>query len=186
MSRESDHYEAVTRQILHNLREHLGLDSIRGKAKYAGHRSGTKWEIDGTCYRAATGTFVLIECRKYTEDRVKQGEVGDLAYRIADVGADEGLIVTPIGFQEGARLVARAERIGLVRLNAEATESDYVLEIAGQLFSGFSLYENVAGKDSVLVSVFIPVADTGRGHELISVEKYDSDPSRTRQTCLRP
>ena len=172
---QSDHYEAVTRKILHDLREHLGLDRVEGEAKYIGHRSGTEWKIEATGYRVATGALVLVECRRYSERRVEQEEVAAFAYRIGDIGADGGLIVTPIGLQRGAQLVAGAERIGVAMLNAEATETNYALEIAGQLFRGLGVFDNASLKDSVQVCVIVPITDSGNGQDSVSVEKRDAD-----------
>ena len=66
--------------------------------------------------------------------RIEQEEAGGLAFRIMDTGAVGGLFVTPIGLQEGARKVAAATNIRLVRLNADATPQQFVLEFLGNLF----------------------------------------------------
>lgn len=57
-----------------------------------------------------------------------------MAYRIHDTGAKGGVVVTPIGFQEGAQKVAAATNILSVRLDADATPQQYVLEFLGNLF----------------------------------------------------
>jgi hypothetical protein len=53
-----------------------------------------------------------------------------------DQGAAGGLMVTPVGYQEGAAKVANARKIGMATLNANATDREYVLRIANQLFVG--------------------------------------------------
>lgn len=129
-------YEAVVRQILGNLRERLGVCEVRGPARYRGRRSGARWSIEASCHRVRNGALVLVECRRKTTSRVKQEEVAGFAYRVRDIGAAEGLMVTPVGYQRGARIVAGAERIGMAILNADATESEYFLRIADRLFRG--------------------------------------------------
>ncbi len=45
-------------------------------------------------------------------------------------------MVTPLGFQAGAELVAKARQVSLATPNPDATEREYVLKIAGRLFLG--------------------------------------------------
>jgi hypothetical protein len=47
-----------------------------------------------------------------------------LAYRIIDTGADGGILVSPLGLQEGAERVAAAENIISVRLNEDCNRYD--------------------------------------------------------------
>ena len=46
--------------------------------------------------------------------------------------------VTPVGYQQGAALVAKARKVTLATLNADATETDYMLRVAERLFAGVS------------------------------------------------
>lgn len=73
------------------------------------------------------------------------------AFRIQDIGASEGLMITPIGYQKGAKIVAKATRIGLATLNPDATDSEYILEIAEKLFRGLLIFDHGCGADSVFV-----------------------------------
>jgi hypothetical protein len=148
MSKDSDHYEQVTRAILEDLREHLGLTRVMPKGTFDG-ASGTEWQIDASSYRAKTGALVLVECRRKTTSRIKQEEVAGFAYRIRDIGAGEGLMVTPIGYQTGAQLVASAEKIGTATLNADATATDYLITIGERLFRGLSAQDSGVGADRV-------------------------------------
>lgn len=150
MSKECKYYELVTKKILENLRHHLGFDNVCGKEKYQG-KSGTDWEIDASCYRKDTDTLVLVECRRKTTRRIPQEEMAGFAFRIGDIGAAEGLMVTPIGYQEGAKKVAEAAKIGMATLNPDATESEYILTIAGHLFRGLVATDYGTGTDSASV-----------------------------------
>jgi hypothetical protein len=69
--------------------------------------------------------------------RVDQGTMGHFAFSIIDTRAAGGLLVTPIGYQEGAAKVANASKIGMATLNPDATDREYALRIAERLFAGF-------------------------------------------------
>ena len=47
------------------------------------------------------GAIVIIECRRYTTSKLKQNAIAALAWIISDVGASGGIVVTPIGVQDG-------------------------------------------------------------------------------------
>ena len=151
MTRESDYYEWVTRRIFHDLREYLGIDRMSSdRTKHVG-TSGAEWTVDASCYRIEDDTLVILECRRKTNSKVEQEEVGGLAYRFMDIGADMAYMVTPIGFQKGAQKVANANKINMVTLNADATDTEYILAVADQLFRGLRVSEYGVGTDSVNV-----------------------------------
>jgi hypothetical protein len=144
MSKESDRYEEVTRAILDTCKKQLGYKKVEPKGDHAGE-TGTSWEIDATCYLEATDDKILVECRRHTTSKIDQEQVGGLVFRIQDTGAEGGLFVTPLGYQEGAKLVAKAKKVRLATLNADATEEEYILEVAEKLFHG------VAGKGGAVL-----------------------------------
>jgi hypothetical protein len=45
-------YEEVTKQLLTDIRDFLGLTRIEGKQKVKGQKSGTEWQIDVVAYDA--------------------------------------------------------------------------------------------------------------------------------------
>jgi hypothetical protein len=140
-------YERVTAQILKNLRDELGIETVNQKTVVPG-QSGTSWKCDVTCYKTGTQKLVIVECRKY-RSKIKQEDMGGFAYRVEDAGATEGLMVTPIGYQQGAQLVANSAKIGMATLNPEATEYEYALQIAKKLFIG--IMDQVRFSDSCTV-----------------------------------
>lgn len=156
MSSESDRFERVTRTILEQCRDAFGYTRVDPKGKLRG-KSGTEWEIDAIAFLPVSNDFVLIECRRRSSKKIEQGQVGELIFRVQDTGAASGLIVTTVGAQEGAKLVAKAHKIGLGTLNLEATERDYVLDVAGRLFHG------IEGKGGLAVS---GTAATGVTHNI--------------------
>ena len=138
MRKEDKAYEIATVTILNHLREKLAFERAIGSTRLRGV-SGTEWNLDAVCYGKGSVRIVLVECRRKAKRRVEQEEMAGFAYRVRDVGASAGLVVTPIGFQRGAKAVAKYEKIGMATLNPEATEQDYALRIAEQLFAGKSL-----------------------------------------------
>lgn len=76
--------------------------------------------------------------RKYTKSKQKQEQVAGLAYRIIDTGAEGGIIVSPLGLQEGAAKVAVAEGIQTVYMDANSTPTGYFLRFLNSIFLGIS------------------------------------------------
>ena len=107
---------------------------MEGKQSLVGE-SGTTWVIDGKGVRANHGAIVVIECRRYTTSRLKQEYMAGLAWRISDVGASGGIVVTPIGVQGGGQIVAKSAGIEVVHLDANST-TDYVLKFLNKVFLG--------------------------------------------------
>jgi hypothetical protein len=97
-------YEQVAVYLLDQVGDRLGLnfERVEGKQDLYGAHPGVKWEIDGKGVTIGDEGFVIIECRRYTTSRVKQEQAAALAYRITDTGARKGILVSPLGFQEGA------------------------------------------------------------------------------------
>lgn len=148
MSTESDEFEQTVQSILDNLRVALSYTRVEGSKKYTGRVSGRRRQIDATAFRT-DGGIILVECKLYG-GRVKAEVVQAFHYMITkELGAAGGLIVTGIGYQAAAEAIARAEQIGTAILNPEATEHDYVLSIAGRLFTGMSLLDVGIGSRAI-------------------------------------
>lgn len=82
--------------------------------KYRG-KSGQEHEID-VSFEVALGELdllILVECKEYAR-KVGVEDIMTFSYRMQDIGAHKGLIVTTTGFQEGAVKIAKAQRIGLL------------------------------------------------------------------------
>lgn len=144
-------YEEVTAYLLDQFAVEFGLERVEGKQLLVGHRSGTMWEIDAKGFRQGGSGFVIVECRRYIKSRQRQGKIGSLAYQIIDTGAEGGIIVSPLGLQEGAGRVAAAESIVEVRLNEECTQREYLLQFLNKVMVG--LQDTFSLRDSVKIEV---------------------------------
>ena len=95
------------------------------------------WEIDAKGIREDKETIV-IECRRHTRDGLKQEELGGVAFRVIDIGAAGGITVSPLGLQEGAEKVAAAQNIISVKLTADSTPTEFVIQLFDKLCLGIS------------------------------------------------
>lgn len=126
-------YEEVATFLLNQISREFGLVRVEGKQQIEGQRSGTSWEVDAKGVCANQVGFFLIEIRRHTTRRLTQEATGALAYRIYDTGASGGIIVSPMGLQEGAEKVADAEGVHSVQLSAGSTTTEYVLRFLNKV-----------------------------------------------------
>jgi hypothetical protein len=132
-SEEWRRYEELAAHILGEVRAHFGFTQVKGKQSVPGLRSGTDWEIEAKGLSEDGQTFVIVECRRWTTSKLKQEHLGAIAYRILDTGAVGGIVVTPLDIQQGAKKVAAAENILVVRLGLDATPERFALEFLGNV-----------------------------------------------------
>ena len=144
-------YEEVATYLLNQFAKEFGLAKVEGKQKIAGIRSGTQWKIDAKGVREGNEGFVIIECRRYTTSKQNQEKLGGLAYRIIDTCAEGGILVSPLGMQEGASKIATGENIVDVRLDANSTQYYFSMQFLKKLMVGLS--EGVVLGDSVTAEV---------------------------------
>lgn len=143
-------YEEVARHLLDRMCGQFGLDRVEGKQTVDGD-SGTSWEIDAKGVKQGGIGFVVVECKRYPMRKVPQSVIAGLAWSIRDVGADGGIVVTPIGLQEGARKVAEHAGIVEVRLDPGSTTEQYVLSFLQQTFLGLSEHVSMTEKLEIRV-----------------------------------
>lgn len=120
-------YEDASRKALKGIISEFGLDRVEGKQELNG-KSGACWEIDAKAISSATGRFFIVECRRRPKKSLDQEAIAGLAYRLKDTGASGALVVTPIGLQRGARIIAKFENIHLIKVSAESTIDQFVWE----------------------------------------------------------
>jgi hypothetical protein len=131
-------YEDVAQYLLNQFAEIFNLSRFEGKQKLDGKISGTTWEIDAKGIKENSDIFLIVECRRYKTARQSQEKVGALAYRIHDTNANGGIIVSPLGLQQGGRKIATAENIHEVILDPNSNTKDYFLKYLNNFFIGIS------------------------------------------------
>jgi hypothetical protein len=130
-------YEDVSRHLLEQFASHFGLGRVEGKQLVSG-ASGTEWELDAKAVRDDGGAIIIVECRRYTSSRLSQEDVGGLAFRISDIGAEGAILVSPLELQSGAKLVAASANIQHVTLRPDSTTTDYLMTHLNNVFVGVS------------------------------------------------
>jgi hypothetical protein len=140
-------YEDAARRVLSDLREALSLAKVEGKQTLLG-ASGAAWEVDAKAWKEGSDWFVIIEVRRQTTSGVKQEAVAAVAHRLQDVGAEGGIIVSPLPLQKGAELVACHAEIVHVTLSPESTTERYLAEFMGSCFLGASVNESANARAS--------------------------------------
>lgn len=143
-------YEKVAAYLIEQMKAEFGLSEVEGKQDVEGV-SGASWEIDGKAIREEDSGIVLIECRRYTTSKIKQEDVAAVAYRIKDIGAVGGILVTPIGLQDGARIIADKEGIITVKIYPESNIQEYVMRFLNKIFIG--VHDVCQMQDSVHIKV---------------------------------
>ena len=137
-------YEQVAAELLNRFATDFGLDRVEGKQKLPGLKSSTTWEIDAKGARDSDGAIFIVECRRYPDRKVNQDAMAGFAYRIQDIGAQGGILVSPLEPQSGARSIAKAEEIVEVQLEPNSTPRDFAMRFFGKLMVGASVEFGVA------------------------------------------
>lgn len=145
LAKNWESYEQVAAHLLGQFAYEFGVDFFQGKQDVAGNRSGTTWQIDAKGVRTADGGFMIVECKRWTKDKQSQETVGGLAYRIIDTGAIGGIVVSPLGLQEGGQKVASAENIFEVHLDENSTRNNFVIHFLNKFMVGSTLNLFISG-----------------------------------------
>ncbi len=95
--------------------------------------------------------FVIVECKRYPNRGISQAIVASLAWTIQDTGAAGGVLVSPVGFQDGARKIAAATTISEVTLREDSTTTDYMLKFLNKIFCGVS--DNISITESISIVI---------------------------------
>jgi hypothetical protein len=114
--------------------------------------SGTEWEIDAKGCSDNEASFIVVECKRHTKTGISQAITGSLAWTIQDSRASGGILVSPIGLQEGAKKVAANVGIHEVLLTQDSTTTDYVLKFLNHVCLGVSDGMNVKITESITIT----------------------------------
>jgi hypothetical protein len=132
-------YEDLATYLLGQWADQFGLKRVERGGKIIGLRSGTEYSLDAKGFIKDGEGFLIIECRRYLRSKQKQEQMGGLAYRIIDTGAKGGFLVSPLGLQNGAKLIATAENIQEVLLGPESTTTDHVISFLNKILISKSI-----------------------------------------------
>ena len=128
---DSRDYEIFVQRVVASL---VGVEVFHER-KYEGRVTGRTIKVDVSfALRIAGGAnlLVLVECKHYGH-RVPVDDVEEFYAKLDDIGAPKGILITTVGFQEGAITAARGRRIALALLTPESQpgEIEYVVNRAG-------------------------------------------------------
>jgi hypothetical protein len=133
-------YEELAAYLLNRMAHEFGFQSVEGKQKIQGkNRSGTRFEIDAKGITEGGEGFFIVECKRYPKRRVNPETVRGLAYRVLDAGADGAILVSPMGFQEGAKKIAASENVFSIQLHENSTASDFAMRFLNQIYMGICM-----------------------------------------------
>ena len=121
MTKESDEYELFTKRVIE---EFVGV-TIHHQKKYIGRLSHREIKIDVSFnYKVAGADLLfLVECKCYNH-AVPVDDVEEFHSKIDDIGANKGIMITTIGFQEGTIKTAKGRGIALALLTKEPQEGE--------------------------------------------------------------
>ena len=128
--------QAVAVELLNQFAAHFQLQRVEGDQKV--HGKVGVWRIDAKGVREFDGATILVECRRKGR-RLNQEMLGAIAYRIGDIEAKGGIVVSPLDLQVGAKRIATAEKIVAVQLDASSTPTDFAMRFFGKLMVGASI-----------------------------------------------
>ncbi len=151
-------YEEVAVYLLNEFRHEFGLEHVEGKQELTGET--TEHKIDAKGVKEGNQGFVIVECRQYRTSRQNKGKLCELAYRIEDTGAVGGMIVSPLGIQEGAAKIANKENITSVRLDANSTTTQYIMKFLNKVMVG--ICDNIVLSDTCSIEVFPKCSRCGK------------------------
>jgi hypothetical protein len=129
MKATSDNYEKFTLQAISAL---VGVE-LHHQRVYTGRVSGRTIKVDVSFNYNVAGAdlLFLVECKCYAS-HVPVDAVEEFHSKIDDIGAHKGIMVTTVGYQEGAIKVAKGRGIALALLTTEAQPGElrYVVNSA--------------------------------------------------------
>jgi hypothetical protein len=144
-------YQALAAHLLDRFAKDFGLEKVEVGQSVPGSRSRTTWALDAKGTVIDGTGFVIVEARQYRTKRQVQEQLAALAYRILDTGASGAIVVSPLGFQDGAALVAAAENVISVELSPDSTSDEFAMKFLNRLYVG--LAERATAQDTVSSSL---------------------------------
>ncbi len=128
MSKESKEFEQRTQAVFNTHCVQLGYANVEGSKKYKGKCSGRWRQVDAVAHKSDK-TVVPIEC-KCLKRKVSIEDL-DKFHSVAhsELEASEGIMVSSLGFDAGAKAAAKGYNLMGTTLNIVATKDDHNLKI---------------------------------------------------------
>ena len=145
-------YEAAARRVIYDLRRELGVSEVQDKQSLRG-ASGVVWEIDGIAIPQGESGILVIEARRHTTSGQKQEDLAALAYRINDLAASGGFIVSPLPLQKGAAMLAWRENVIHIELSPDSDAENYFAKFLERVVIGATLKSSFVISDTVTATV---------------------------------
>lgn len=116
MTKESDGYEVFTQKVFSEL---VGVE-VHHQRIYTGKVSQRNIKVDVSFNYSVAGSdlLFLVECKHYAHP-ASVDDIEEFHSKIDDIGAHKGVMVTTVGYQDGAIKTARGRGIGLALLTTE-------------------------------------------------------------------
>jgi hypothetical protein len=134
MSHESDECELFVQKVYNNL---LGAKvTVHRRKPYTGRVSRREIVVDLSFNYDLVGADLLcvIECKCYNH-AVPVDDVEEFHSKLDDIGAQKGIMITTVGYQDGAIKTAKGRRIALALLTNKPQTGELIFIV------------NVGGKD---------------------------------------
>ncbi len=119
-------YELFVKHLVEELSAESGVE-VCHQRQYQGRISGRAIKIDVSFETEVIGSkiLVLVECKNYNK-AVPVDDVEEFHSKIDDIGAHKGIIVTTVGYQEGAIKTAKGRGIALALLTKDIQKGEMV------------------------------------------------------------
>jgi hypothetical protein len=120
-------YEQFVKRLITELTTQHGCE-VYHLREYVGKLSGRRIKIDVSFELLIFGARILflVECKHYNRT-VEAGDVEEFHSKLSDIGAHKGMIVTTLGFQDGAIKTAKGREIALARLDPHTRPDELVM-----------------------------------------------------------
>ena len=118
VSNQPDEYERFVQQVI----AELGIMNPEHQREFVGIRSQRKIKVDVSFELTPLGgarTIYVVECKCYNH-RVPVDDIEEFHSKLDDIGAHKGILITTVGFQEGAIKTAKGRGIALALLTKES------------------------------------------------------------------
>jgi hypothetical protein len=120
-------YEKFVQRLISELTSQHGCE-VYHLREYVGKVSGRRIKIDVSFEFLIFGARILflVECKHYNHN-IEARDVEEFHSKLSDIGAHKGMVVTTVGFQDGAVKTAKGRGIALALLDPHTRPGELVM-----------------------------------------------------------